>query len=214
MIFTFFLPDDPEAFIPFVTIVLVDRGFRKYRYPYNPKDSLPMHKFDANTLVERLIHFEDSFWNGHANKSVWLRSEEIYSGEQDGSFVRPLVGFNFNDFVINTKKDALVLFYAAWCGHCKKFEAKYKLLAEKFANVKSIGFFKIDVTKNDIDHQEIIIHRVPYVRFFGAYDKLHPIIFDHARQDVVEFGTSFLQTYAQIPFDLNRMDGQPQLVEL
>jgi len=206
--FLFFLPDDPESFVPFATIVLVDQGFRKYRYPASAKESIPISAND-HSLSEQLIDFEDKFWKGGVQNSLWLRSEEASVIDSDSRLiVHHLVGSQFNERVMHSKKDVVVLFYAPWCGHCKRFDSKFHILAQKFMNVKSIAFLKIDVTKNDVDHPDVAIHRVPYVRLFRAYDKAHPVKFDHARQDVLEYGTDFLEKNAQISFDLKRSNGE------
>jgi len=204
----FFLPEDPELYVPFATIVRVDQGFKKYRYPPDPKSALRADQ-GATALSDMLMAFEGAFWSGKNRQPMWLRSEEpIPLSQEPGVVVHQLVGSNFAEHVIKNKKDVLVFFNAPWCGHCKRFEARFNLLAHKFAPVTSINFFRVDVTKNDIDHPEISIHRVPYVRFFRAFDKDHPVTFDHSQTEVVEYGTKFLQTHAQISFDLNRIDAE------
>ena len=41
------------------------------------------------------------------------------------------MGKNFDEIVNNPEKDALVEFYAPWCGHCKALAPKYEELGEK-----------------------------------------------------------------------------------
>ena len=41
------------------------------------------------------------------------------------------VGKNFDDVVTNSDRDALIEFYAPWCGHCKKLAPVYDELGDK-----------------------------------------------------------------------------------
>jgi protein disulfide-isomerase A1 len=59
--------------------------------------------------------FVDDFVAGKIDPSV--KSENIPEN-QDGP-VTIIVARNYNDIVMDDKKDVLVEFYAPWCGHCK-----------------------------------------------------------------------------------------------
>lgn len=51
-----------------------------------------------------------------------------------------LVGRNFDDIVNAEGKDALIEFYAPWCGHCKALAPKYEELAEKVSMIIYLTF--------------------------------------------------------------------------
>ena len=62
--------------------------------------------------------------------------------------VKILTGENFND-IVTDDVDALVEFYAPWCGHCKALAPKYDQLGESMIDEKSVVIGKLDATAND-----------------------------------------------------------------
>eukprot|EP00386_Alphamonas_edax_P011938 GDKI01037512.1.p1 GENE.GDKI01037512.1~~GDKI01037512.1.p1 ORF type:complete len:332 (+),score=84.28 GDKI01037512.1:96-1091(+) len=203
--FAFFLDDDPELDLPFAVLVEIDNGFRKYRL--------------INDLsIGKLTDFENRYWSN--TLKPWLRSEPAFANPDGAAVtgglleggglvageVAPLAGVEWGDRVVKNDKDVLVFFYAPWCGHCKRFEPRFGDLAMKHKNVDTLLFHKIDVTKNDIDHPGVKIDRVPYVRLFPAGDKSTPKVFEHAQQDTVGWGTTFLEEAVTHKYDLVKLD--------
>jgi len=76
----------------------------------------------------------------------FLKSEAI--PESQGN-VLVAVGKNFDELVTNSGRDALLEFYAPWCGHCKKLTPIYEELGEKMAN-EDVDIIKMDATANDV----------------------------------------------------------------
>lgn len=69
----------------------------------------------------------------------YLKSEAVPT--QDGP-VTVAVGKNFHE-VVSDERDALIEFYAPWCGHCKKLAPTYDELGEAvsyFSNCHSDHF--------------------------------------------------------------------------
>jgi len=70
----------------------------------------------SNTINKKNVgKFVDDFVGGKVEPSV--KSEPIPE-KQDGP-VTVVVAKNYNDIVLDDKKDVLIEFYAPWCGHCK-----------------------------------------------------------------------------------------------
>ena len=64
-----------------------------------------------------------------------------------------VVAHNYDEEVHKVKKDAVVFFYAPWCGHCKEFDPVYKKVAKKMLkNNENIVFAKMDGSANDIPY--------------------------------------------------------------
>lgn len=62
------------------------------------------------------------------------------------SAVTTLTTENFDSLVLGSK-NALVEFYAPWCGHCKQLAPKYEELAKVFAGDKNVVIAKLDATE-------------------------------------------------------------------
>jgi len=91
--------------------------------------------------------------------TTFKKSEEI--PEDDGSAVKTLVGKNFNTI---KGKNALVEYYAPWCGHCKSLAPIYEELAENFKG-KDVVIAKIDATANYIEEN---VTGFPTLIWYGA----------------------------------------------
>lgn len=76
----------------------------------------------------------------------YLKSEPV--PDQDGP-VLVAVGKNFDELVTNSGRDALIEFYAPWCGHCKKLTPVYDELGEKMKD-EDVDIIKMDATANDV----------------------------------------------------------------
>ncbi|KAF2366681.1 disulfide isomerase [Trinorchestia longiramus] len=76
----------------------------------------------------------------------FVKSEPIPESQGD---VIVAVGRNFDDVVTNSGRDALVEFYAPWCGHCKKLAPIYEDLGAAMAD-EDVDIIKVDATANDV----------------------------------------------------------------
>eukprot|EP00388_Colpodella_angusta_P018858 GDKJ01047048.1.p1 GENE.GDKJ01047048.1~~GDKJ01047048.1.p1 ORF type:complete len:383 (-),score=69.62 GDKJ01047048.1:718-1866(-) len=187
--FEFFLHDHPENDVPFVVITEPNNGFKKYRMDVREKVN-----------YESLMKFSSTFLQ-HKLKP-WLRSEPPVP-EDKTLAVRQLTGDEFNKAVIaDNDHDVMVFFYAPWCGHCRRFSQFYEELGSYVKNVKSLKLYKVDATKNDVDHPEVAIERVPYVRLFKAGQKHQPVVFRHMETDLMSYAKTFLDENVAIPFDV------------
>ena len=92
-----------------------------------------------------------------------LKSQDV--PETNDEPVKILVGKNFKDFV-GGDKDALVEFYAPWCGHCKKLAPIWDQLAADLKDVPNLVIAKMDSTANEVDG--IDIKGYPTLKFFPA----------------------------------------------
>merc|ERR1711915_706596 len=77
----------------------------------------------------------------------YLKSEPV--PDNSANNVKVAVAKNFDELVTNNKKDALLEFYAPWCGHCKKLTPVYEELGEKMAD-EDVDIIKMDATANDV----------------------------------------------------------------
>ncbi len=72
------------------------------------------------------------------------------------------------DFLGNSKKPAVIKFYASWCGSCKQYEPAFKEV--KAAQSTSVNFYEVDVDspKTKALVREMKISRIPETVFVSA----------------------------------------------
>lgn len=93
---------------------------------------------------DNINRFVESFLSNKLEP--YMKSEDI--PEQVAGQATVLVAKNFNDLVTD-EQDALLEFYAPWCGHCKKLAPVYDELASKLEN-DNVVIGKMDATANDV----------------------------------------------------------------
>jgi len=136
-----------------ITLLEVHAGGGNYHS--SQKFRLPMMK-DGTTSTEKIIEFVTDYEKGKLKP--YLRSEPDPSPEDavPKGGVGILVGNSFTDAAQDEDKDVLVDFYAPWCGHCRKFEPQYKLLAKSLKHVLTLRITKLDATRNEVENMQIM----------------------------------------------------------
>ncbi len=54
-----------------------------------------------------------------------------------------VVALNFEEMVMDTSKDVLLMVYAPWCGHCKKVYDKFIIIVDTYIKLSCINLFKL-----------------------------------------------------------------------
>lgn len=150
--------------------------------------------------------FLDDFVAGKVEPSV--KSEPI-PDKQEGP-VTVVVAKNYNDIVLDDKKDVLIEFYAPWCGHCKSLAPKYEELANLFSSVSNkVTIAKVDATANDVPDE---IQGFPTIKLYAAGKKDTPIDYSGGRtvEDLAAFikasGTHQVDAYGASADDVDAAD--------
>jgi thiol-disulfide isomerase/thioredoxin len=92
--------------------------------------------------TDQITAFLDDVKAGKVDK--YFKSEEIPA--PDGESVKTVVGKSYNDIVLDKTKDVLLMYYAPWCGHCKKLKPIWDELAKDQAKNEDIVIAKMDWT--------------------------------------------------------------------
>ncbi|ATY62052.1 protein disulfide-isomerase [Cordyceps militaris CM01] len=134
---------------------------------------------------KNIAKFVDDYVAGKVEPSI--KSEPIPES-QDGP-VTIIVAKNYDEIVLDDKKDVLVEFYAPWCGHCKALAPKYDLLGAAFKESEfkdKVTIAKVDATLNDVPDD---ISGFPTIKLYVAGDKKNPVTYNGARtpEDLIEF---------------------------
>jgi protein disulfide-isomerase/protein disulfide-isomerase A1 len=87
--------------------------------------------------------------------------------------IKVVVGDTLNEIVFDAKRDVLFEVYAPWCGHCKKLEPEYELLAKKVTKDVDdlITIAKMDGTANDSPTDDIDWSGFPTIKYIRAGSK-------------------------------------------
>jgi len=94
---------------------------------------------------------------------AYLKSEAVPE-DNDKNPVKVAVAKNFRELVTDSKKDALVEFYAPWCGHCKKLTPIYEELGKELQYEPDLNIVKMDATANDVP-AGFEVHGFPTIYF-------------------------------------------------
>ncbi|XP_046625601.1 protein disulfide-isomerase A5 [Neodiprion virginianus] len=89
---------------------------------------------------------------------------------QQESAVVHLTDSDYKQF-LKKKKHVLVMFYAPWCGHCKKVKPEFTAAAEKFKGVSKVELAAVDCTVNTVTCNTYEIQGYPSLKYFNYFDK-------------------------------------------
>ncbi|KAL8276061.1 hypothetical protein Esti_000009 [Eimeria stiedai] len=152
---SFFLPEHAERSLPLAMVVRLDSGWTKFQAPAQ-----------APYSFEAMRTFLSSYRKGEV--APLLRTEPLPLSPEPAELIKTIVASTFSRMVLEqTKYDALVILYANWCGHCRRFQFGMQRLAERFEKISSIAFFKMEVSRNDVPVPGLRVERVPHVVFFA-----------------------------------------------
>ncbi|XP_050223629.1 probable protein disulfide-isomerase A6 [Mercurialis annua] len=98
-----------------------------------------------------------------------------------------ITGDNF-DRIVGKDRNALVEFYAPWCGHCKKLAPEYESLATSFKKAKSILIGKVDCDAHKSLCSKYDVSGYPAIKWFPK-GSLEPKKYEGARtaESLAEF---------------------------
>ena len=157
------------------------------------RGDLKKYIMEGNIDEKSILDFIEAVEKGKIKP--FLKTQE--EPKENNGPIFELVGKSFEREVLNNDKDVMVVFYAPWCGHCKKLLPKYeeaaKLLKEK--NPKLL-LSKLDATENEVD--SIDIRGFPTIVFYAG-DKKDKRPIDFRGERTVDGIISFIKKHAHHP---------------
>jgi protein disulfide-isomerase-like protein len=113
-------------------------------------------------LFDNSAAYREAFPEEDANHVKKLKSQDP---QPDDENIKVLVASSHNQAVYDKSKDTLVMYYAPWCGHCKKLAPHWKDLAKEVQGT-NVVIAKIDMTENEIEGLRIT--SFPTIFFYPA----------------------------------------------
>ncbi|KAJ0513857.1 putative protein disulfide-isomerase [Helianthus annuus] len=124
-----------------------------------PKGSLEPKKYEGARTAEALVEFVNL--EGGTNVKIATVPSSVVVLNSD----------NFDEVVLDGKKDVLVEFYAPWCGHCKSLAPTYESLAAAFKNEEDVVIANLDADNYKDIGEKYGVSGFPTIKFFPKNNK-------------------------------------------
>ncbi|GFP87908.1 probable protein disulfide-isomerase a6 [Phtheirospermum japonicum] len=124
-----------------------------------PKGSLEPKKYEGGRTAEAFAEFI----NSEAGTNVKIASIP--------SSVVVLTPDNFDEIVLDEKKDVLVEFYAPWCGHCKSLASTYEKVAAALKLDEHVVIANLDADQHKDLAEKYGVSGYPTLKFFPKNNK-------------------------------------------
>ncbi|KAH6762499.1 thioredoxin family protein [Perilla frutescens var. hirtella] len=124
-----------------------------------PKGSLEPKKYEGARTSEALAEFVNS--EGGTNVKIAAIPSSVVVLTPD----------NFNEIVLDEKKDVLVEFYAPWCGHCKSLAPTYEKVATAFHLEEDVVIANVDADAYKELAEKFDVSGFPTLKFFPKNNK-------------------------------------------
>ncbi|XP_047983335.1 protein disulfide-isomerase like 2-1-like [Salvia hispanica] len=124
-----------------------------------PKGSLEPKKYEGPRTAEALTEFV----NNEGGTNVKIAAVP--------SSVVVLTSENFDEIVLDEKKDVLVEFYAPWCGHCKNLAPTYEKVATALNQEADVVIANLDADKYKDLAEKYGVSGYPTLKFFPKNNK-------------------------------------------
>lgn len=131
--------------------------------------------------------------------------------------VTVLTSQNFNEIALNPEKNALVEFYAPWCGHCKNLAPIYEKVAQDYAQEPHCVVANLDATESKDIAGKYDVRGYPTIKFFPKGENKTSIDYSGGRseQDFVTFLNENCGTHRLVGGGLSEEAGKiPELDDL
>ncbi|KAG8369092.1 hypothetical protein BUALT_Bualt15G0114200 [Buddleja alternifolia] len=124
-----------------------------------PKGSLEPKKYEGARTAEALTEYVNS--EGGTNVKIASIPSNVVILTPD----------NFDEIVLDEKKDVLVEFYAPWCGHCKSLAPIYEKVASAFKQEEDVVIANVDADKYKDLAEKYGVSGYPTLKFFPKNNK-------------------------------------------
>ena len=115
---------------------------------------------------QNILEFMDGWVKGTLKRHLKTQEEP----KENKGPILEVVGKTFKREVIDNDKDVMLVFYAPWCGHCKKLLPEYEKAANKLKEKNpKLVLAKMDATENEVESVEVT--GFPTIKFYPGNKK-------------------------------------------
>ena len=115
---------------------------------------------------QNILEFMEGWVKGTLKRHLKTQEEP----KENKGPILEVVGKTFQREVIENDKDVMLVFYAPWCGHCKKLLPEYEKAANKLKEKNpNVILAKMDATENEVEGVEVT--GFPTIKFYPGNKK-------------------------------------------
>ena len=130
------------------------------------RKELKKYVLEKEINEENILEFISGWEKGTLKRHLKTQEEP----KENKGPILEVVGKTFQKEVIDNDKDVMLVFYAPWCGHCKKLLPEYEKAANKLKeNNPKVVLAKMDATENEIESVEVT--GFPTIKFYPGNKK-------------------------------------------
>ena len=139
--------------LPSIRILDTRRELKKY---------IMEKEINEENILEFIAGWEKGILKRH------LKTQE--EPKENKGPILEIVGKSFKREVLDNDKDVMLVFYAPWCGHCKKLLPEYEKAANKLKEKNpKVVLARMDATENEVEGVEIT--GFPTIKFYPGDKK-------------------------------------------
>ena len=164
-----------KADLPSIRIIDTRKEMKKY---------IMEKEINEENILEFIAGWEKGILKRH------LKTQE--EPKENKGPILEVVGKTFQKEVIENDKDVMLVFYAPWCGHCKKLLPEYEKAANKLKEKNpKVVLAKMDATENEVESVEVT--GFPTIKFYPGNKKdKRPM--DYSGERTMDAIIKYLQT--------------------
>ena len=130
------------------------------------KKDLKKYIMEGDIDEKNILNFVDGWEKGTLKRHLKTQEEP----KENNGPIFDVVGKTFQKEVIENDKDVMLVFYAPWCGHCKKLLPQYEEAAKKLKEKNpKILLARIDATENEVE--SVHVTGFPTIKFYPGNKK-------------------------------------------
>lgn len=170
------------------------------------RDGSNYYKMSEKFSTESVRAFVQAWARGDLRGQEQQQAEEASHDDEEGgaaysgpSNVVTLTPANFKTEVTDSDKDAMVEFYAPWCGHCKSLKPEYDSASHQLAGVSTVLLGAFDASEQSAP-AGFEVQGFPSLFFLPGDRSVPPIPYEGARE--AKAIVKFIQKHATHKFTL------------